>query len=130
MMIASRSVIASLGEANDLVDALESDHVGVIVDAYHVFWDIAVEREIARAGKSILGFHVSDWVTPDGDPLASRAMMGDGLIDLPHLRSCTDEAGYDGPIEVEVINATFRTRDGHAVLAQTIERFRSELSEG
>ena len=32
--------------------------------------------------------------------------MGDGIIDLPRMRALVEAAGYDGPIEVEVINPT------------------------
>ena len=31
-------------------------------------------------------------------------MMGDGIIDLHGFRALVDAAGYDGPIEVEILN--------------------------
>ena len=36
--------------------------------------------------------------------------MGDGIIDLPGIRALIDAAGYDGPIEVEVINPALADR--------------------
>ena len=31
-------------------------------------------------------------------------MMGDGVIELRRIRTAVDETGYDGPIEVEIMN--------------------------
>jgi sugar phosphate isomerase/epimerase len=123
MMIAERSAIVTLGEANDLAERFEPEHVGVIVDAYHVWWDPDVEAQIARAGERILGYHVSDWLREMGDPMRSRGLTGDGIIPLGRLRTAVDAAGYAGPVEVEVINPAYRDRDGDELLAETVQRF-------
>jgi sugar phosphate isomerase/epimerase len=123
MLITERSVIVTLGEALDLAERFDAGEVGVIVDAYHVFWDPQVERQIARAGARILGFHVSDWVTPTGDATASRAMIGDGTIDLRGLRQLVERAGYDGPIEIEIISAELEAQPGDDVLDRALARF-------
>ncbi len=123
MMIAERSVIASLAEANDLAQSFASPSVGVIVDVYHVFWDYRVHHEIARAGERILGFHLSDWRTPAGDVTADRAMIGDGSIDLAGLAASVGRAGYRGDIEIEVLNAKLWQGDQDAVLTTALERY-------
>lgn len=126
MLVAERSAITTLTEANDLVDALGArETVGVIVDVYHVFWDVRVHAEIARAGASIFGYHVSDWVTPKNanDVAAARAMMGDGCIDLAAVGTAVAAAGYGGDVEVEVLNAALWESDPEAVMALTVERF-------
>jgi sugar phosphate isomerase/epimerase len=105
MMISERSVIASLEEANALAEHFPADAVGVIADVYHIFWDAFVEREIARAGSRVSGFHVSDWSTPTGDVTADRAMIGDGCIDLANLHDAVRRAGYGGDVEIEILNA-------------------------
>jgi sugar phosphate isomerase/epimerase len=104
MMLAERSAIVTLGEALDLARALDSPYAGVVVDSYHVFWDPKVEQELDRAAGLIAGYHVSDWLDPTTDLLAGRGLMGDGIIDLPRIRRLVEGTGYDGPIEVEVIN--------------------------
>ncbi len=124
MMIAERSVIATLGEANDLVAAIGSPAVGVIVDVYHVFWDVHVEPEIARAGSTIAGFHLSDWRTPNGgDVTAQRAMIGDGCIDLAGLGRAVAAAGYDGDIEIEILNETAWAGDLDPWLDTAVARY-------
>jgi sugar phosphate isomerase/epimerase len=103
MMVGERSAIVTLGEALDLARSLGCE-AGVVVDAYHVFWDPSLEDELARAGGLVAGYHVSDWLVPTTDLLAGRGLMGDGIIDLPRLQALVDATGYDGPVEVEVIN--------------------------
>jgi sugar phosphate isomerase/epimerase len=123
MMIAERSAIVTLGQALDLAERFDAAHVGVIVDAYHVWWDPALEREIARAAGRVLGFHVSDWLVPTIDLLQGRGMMGDGIIDLRRMRRLLDEAGYDGAIEVEVINRELWAMPGEELVTLVRERF-------
>ena len=116
MMIAERSVVVTLAQALDLAERFEPERVGVVIDAYHVWWDPELERQVERAAGRIAGYHVSDWLVPTPDLLAGRGLMGDGVIDLPHIRGMVERAGYDGPIEVEVINpalAELPTRGAH-----------------
>jgi sugar phosphate isomerase/epimerase len=104
MYAAERSVVVTLKQANDIAEALSSPAAGVVIDAFHVWWDPEVGTEIDRAGVKIAGFHVSDWPVPLPGILMGRAMMGDGVIELRKLRELVDAAGYNGPIEVEIFN--------------------------
>ena len=106
MMIGERSAIVSLGEALTLARTFADPGVGVVVDAYHVFWDPRLEDELAAAGGLVAGYHVSDWLVPTESLLAGRGLMGDGIIDLPRVRALVEATGYSGPIEVEIISAT------------------------
>ena len=94
-----------------------------MVDAYHVFWDPRLEDELAGAAGLIAGYHVCDWLVPTTDLLAGRGLMGDGIIDLPRMRALVEAAGYDGPIEVEVINPSLAAVPGDALLADIRSRF-------
>jgi sugar phosphate isomerase/epimerase len=111
-MVGERSAIVTLGEALALARTFDSPHVGVVVDAYHVFWDPRLEDELVAATGLIAGYHVSDWLVPTHDMLAGRGLMGDGIIDLPRVRGLIERAGYDGPIEVEVINPVITQAPG------------------
>jgi sugar phosphate isomerase/epimerase len=82
-----------------------------------------VEAQIARAAGHILGFHVSDWLVPPPDHLLGRGYMGDGVIDIAHLRSCVEAAGYSGPIEVEIFNQQIWNTPGEQVLDEIKRRF-------
>ncbi|MCP3030262.1 sugar phosphate isomerase/epimerase [Halobacillus sp. A1] len=123
MYAADRSVITTLGEANKMQRMLGSRQVGVIVDVFHVWWDPFLYEEITRASGNILGFHVSDWKVPLPDIFKGRSMMGDGVIDIPRIRQAVEEEGYQGAIEVEIINQDIWNMPGDENLQMIKERF-------
>jgi sugar phosphate isomerase/epimerase len=103
MYAADRCCVNTLAQANDLAEQL-GDGAGVVVDVYHLWWDPDLELEIARAGEKILAFHTCDWRVPTRDLLMDRAMMGDGVIDIPTLRGWVEAAGYRGFCEIEIFS--------------------------
>ena len=123
MFAGDRSVVVTLGQANELAVRTASPAVGVAVDVYHVWWDPAVYDQIGCAAGQILGFHVSDWLVPPPHHLLGRGMMGDGIIELRRLRQAVDAAGYTGPIEVEIFNQRVWDTPGDEVLALMKQRF-------
>jgi sugar phosphate isomerase/epimerase len=125
MYAGDRACINTLAQALDLCAALD-DGVGVAIDTYHVWWDPDLAAQIARAGsdKRILAYHICDWLVPTRDILLDRGMMGDGVVDLPHIRTLVAKAGYRGYTEVEIFSAAdWWTRPGDEVLRTCIERF-------
>jgi sugar phosphate isomerase/epimerase len=123
MYAADRACVNTLAQALDLCDQL-GDGMGVAIDVYHTWWDPDLARQIARAGKRILAYHVCDWLVPTRDLLVDRGMMGDGVIDLPGIRRMIEAAGYRGTQEVEIFSAeNWWKRPGDEVLKTCIERF-------
>jgi sugar phosphate isomerase/epimerase len=124
MFCSDRCVVSSLGGALDLAEQFPAGQVGVIVDAYHLWWDADIYRQIERAGDRILSYQVSDWVVPlPADTLLGRGMMGDGVIELRRLRAACDAAGYDGPIEVEIFNQKLWDAPGQEVFDLAYARY-------
>lgn len=123
MYAAERSVIVTLGEANRIVQRFNHPYLGLVVDVYHVWWDPEVYNQIAAAAGKILGFHVSDWLVPTPDLLMGRGMMGDGVIELRKLRYAVEQAGYQGPIEVEIFNQTIWDMPGEETLQLMSQRY-------
>jgi len=127
MYAADRGCISTLALANDLCDEL-GQGVGVAIDVYLVWWDPMLEREIRRAGSRILGFHTCDWRVPTRDLLLDRAMMGDGVIDIPLVRGWVDAAGYRGFCEVELFSELdWWRRPAEEVVAACIARHLSHV---
>lgn len=121
---ADRSVISTLAQATGIAERLDSPHVGVVIDVYHVWWDPELYAQIERAAGRILGFHVNDWPAAlAGNPLNARQMMGDGVIGLRRIRESVDAAGYSGPIEVEIFNEDLWQNPGDEVLELTRRRY-------
>jgi sugar phosphate isomerase/epimerase len=123
MMITERSVVVTLGQALDLVEQHDSPWLGVVVDAYHVWWDPELAAGMARATGRVLGYHVSDWLTPTTDLVFGRGLMGQGAIDLPALSAAVAAAGYAGPVEVEVLSHEQWRRDADELVADVRARF-------
>jgi sugar phosphate isomerase/epimerase len=125
MYAADRSCVNTLAHANDLCEEL-GEGTGVAIDAYHVWWDPQLPREIERAGSRILTYHVCDWLVPTTDLLLDRGMMGDGVIDLKGLRAMVEAAGYSGHCDVEIFSRdNWWRRDPQEVLRVCIERYRT-----
>ncbi len=125
---AERSCLSLLSEALDICDRIEGGAkdpwLGVCLDAYHVWWDPNLARDVARAAKRILGYHVCDWLVPTQDVLNDRGMMGDGIIDLRAIRSLVEDAGYDGFVEAEIFSTlNWWKRPIDETLAACRERF-------
>jgi sugar phosphate isomerase/epimerase len=121
MYAADRACVNTMEHANDLCDEL-GPGLGIAVDAYHVWWDPHLKREIERAAggtpSRLLAYHISDWLVPTTDLLTDRGMMGDGVIDLRLLRSWMEAGGYLGFHEVEIFSANnWWKRDPDDVLA-------------
>ena len=123
MQAAERACINTLEQALDICDAL-GDGIGVACDVYHVWWDPKLEQQIKRAGrKRLLAYHICDWLVPTRDLLSDRGMMGDGVIDLPLIRSWVESVGYAGFQEVEIFSELdWWKRDPDEVLRTCKER--------
>jgi sugar phosphate isomerase/epimerase len=122
MYAADRGCVNTLAHANELCDELcpeGRDGLGVAVDVYHVWWDPRLRQEIERAGarERLYAYHISDWLVPTTDLLEDRGMMGDGVIDLPLVRSWMEAAGYRGMHAVTIFSArNWWKRPGDEVL--------------
>ena len=121
-MQVTRAAVNTLEQALDMCDAL-GQGVGVAVDVYHVWWDPKLATQIARARGRILGYHICDWLPSTRDLFNDRGMMGDGVIDLPRIRSWVEGAGYTGFQEVEIFSdLDWWKRDPDEVLRTCKER--------
>ena len=55
--------------------------------------------------------------------LLGGGLMGDGIIDIPALRAQVEAGGYDGPIEVEILNPAIWELPREELMRTTVERF-------
>lgn len=127
MFCADRAVISTLRQALDLAAPYPAATVGVVVDTFHVWWDPDLAEQVAEAGAQgrISSYQVCDWLVPmAADPLLSRGMMGDGVIDFGAVTALVDAAGYRGDIEVEIFNEAVWATDGAMVINTMKQRYR------
>lgn len=120
---ADRGVISTLAQALDIAESID-EGVGVVVDAFHVWWEPGIEEQILRAGPRIASYQVCDWITPlPPDSLLARGMMGDGHVDFAALTRAVARAGYAGDVEVEIFNADVWAAAPERVVATMARRY-------
>ncbi|HOK08855.1 MAG TPA: sugar phosphate isomerase/epimerase family protein [Candidatus Hydrogenedens sp.] len=103
----NRSAINMMEQANNIVSALHSEWLGIVLDVYHVWWEPWLQSEIMRAERKIKAFHVSDWKTPTTHLLTDRGLMGEGCIPIRQIRAWVEQAGFHGFIEVEIFSEKY-----------------------
>ncbi len=118
MYAGDRSAVNTLAQANQMAEEINSEHVGIAVDVYHLWWDNTLENEIKRCGKNknLLAFHVCDWNVPTVDFLNDRGLMGDGCINVPQIRGWVEETGFNGFNEVEIFSDKYWAMDQNEYL--------------
>jgi sugar phosphate isomerase/epimerase len=126
---ADRACVNTTKQALDICDRLDPQRtgmLGVALDVYHIWWDAELRAQIERAGKHrLLAFHVCDWLVPTNDILNDRGMMGDGVIDIPSVRSAVEAQGFGGYAEIELFSNDWWAKPIDEVLRTCIERHRS-----
>jgi len=127
MFVADRAVISTLGQALSMAEPHPAEAVGVVVDTFHIWWDPELGSLIDLAGQRgrISSYQVCDWLVPmEADPLLSRGMMGDGVIDFGVIGTWVRDAGYRGDVEVEIFNDKVWATDGREVIETMKLRYR------
>jgi Sugar phosphate isomerases/epimerases len=129
MYAGDRSAVNTLGQANDMAEELDTPLVGVAVDVYHLWWDPALEQEIARCGrlKKLFAYHVCDWKTPVDDLLLDRGLMGEGCIPLRQIRTWVEAAGFNGFNEVEIFSNRHWARDQDEFLRDIVTAYQTHV---
>jgi sugar phosphate isomerase/epimerase len=126
-----RACVSTIAQALDICDRLDpgrSGSLGIVIDTYHVWWDPELAAGITRAGRErLLAFHVCDWLVPTKHILNDRGMMGDGVIDIPHIRSLVEAEGFAGYCEVELFSEAWWSEPLDQVLKVCIARHRSAV---
>ena len=126
LFTADRGVLTTIGQSLDIAQDFAPEEVGVVIDTYHVWWDPDLAAAIARAGTEnrISSYQICDWILPlAANTLNSRGMMGDGYIDFPTITTWVAQAGYSGPIEVEIFNEAIWAQPGSTTVQQMSERY-------
>lgn len=123
----TRSAVNTLEQANDMAEAIGSDHCGVAADVYHLWWDPHLEREIKRCGANgnLYAFHICDWVSPTVDMLNDRGLMGEGCIPIQQIRGWVEEAGFTGYNEVEIFSDRHWASDQDEFLRKIVSSYKN-----
>lgn len=126
MYCADRGVVSTMASALELAAPFPPELVGLAVDTYHIWWDDQVWKLIEAAGAAgrIACFQAADWITPLPEGvLLGRGLPGSGCVDTRRFAEAVTNAGYTGPIEIEVFNSALWARPGPEILRDTIRSY-------
>ncbi len=100
-----RSVNSTLSAAFDFVDERDADDAtGLVLNTYALRWDLNLPRDIRRAAPCLRHFCVSDWLAESTDFRLDRRMPDGGLINIRAIRRAVEDAGFRGPVEIEMFS--------------------------
>ncbi len=118
MYAGDRCAVASMGDANDLCDAIDHPLVGVAADVYHIWWDSKLEQELARcaAAGRLFAFHVCDFRPELEHPLLDRGLPGEGIGACARVAAAVKAAGFSDMTEVEIFSRRLWAENQHHLL--------------
>ncbi len=124
--------IKTLSTARAIVEASGVRGGTVVADVYHLLrGGGSLDDLLACEGKDLSIFHINDLpayppveTQEDGD----RVMLGDGIVDLPHVVGNLRTIGYAGPLSLELFNMMLWIQDPLDVCRRGMERLR-ELTQ-
>ncbi len=114
----------TLAQAQEIMERVESENVGVVVDFWHFHASGAVPDDIALLDPGrIFGVHFCDGRVPrqgEGwdETVLRDCMPGRGEIDLPAWSEAVRLSGYDGPWSIELISPRLWERDPAELLPE------------
>jgi sugar phosphate isomerase/epimerase len=120
MYLDTWSAITTIEQAMDMIESVNSTHVGIVLDLYHIFWDPKLLEGIKRAAGKIFGVHINDWRFPTRDILLDRVVMGKGIIPAKRIINEIKATGYDGFFDVEILSEELAATD-YTVLLDNIK---------
>jgi sugar phosphate isomerase/epimerase len=129
MYLDSWSAITTLEQAMDIIENVDSTHVGVVLDLYHIFWDPKLSEGIKRAAGKIFGVHINDWRFPTRDILLDRVVMGNGIIPANRIIKEINATGYEGFFDIEILSEELAAADYTVLLEQIKESYKKNLSQ-
>ena len=121
------SAIWSLGQAMQIVAAVDRPNFGVCVDTWNVWQNANVFEEIKACGERIFVVHISDWLTPRS--FADRHVVGQGEVPMGTVIRAIHEAGYRGAYTLEILSEDVPNPLWEADLSGIIKESRVGLEE-
>jgi sugar phosphate isomerase/epimerase len=117
--------VHTLGEVRELIAAIDTGNVGVILDSWH--WYTARDTEaglLELAPRDVVSVDLND--APSGIPIEQQVdsrrelPAATGVIDLKSFLGALVRIGYDGPVRAEPFNRALNDLDNEAACAATI----------
>ena len=123
--------LTSLDDVMELLGAVESPMVKMVLDTYHLGQDEGGGELIDRIGEITPHLAIVQLGDSAGPPTGeqNRCRLGDGIVPLGEIVAALKTAGYDGYYDVELLGEGVETFDYHSLLQHSKDTFAKLLGE-
>ncbi len=112
----------NLDDALGIIQAIDREHVKLLLDTYHLGQDPGLVERIPEIAPRIALVQLGDAKRPpQGEQ--NRCRLGDGVVPLRQIICALRGAGYDGFFDVELLGEDMEAMDYHGLLAHAKEAF-------
>jgi sugar phosphate isomerase/epimerase len=121
------SFVHTLRDALALLASLGLD-ARVVFDVTHCWWEPGLDALLATRSAAIGSVHLADLALRE--PLLGRRVPGDGDLRLAEMLTRLLHAGYDGPVEIEVLGPAIDSEGVEVALARSVAAATALLEGG
>ena len=112
----------SLDDAMTVLTAVDSPHVKMVLDTYHLGHDENLAKRIPEIAPHIALVQLGDAKSPPKGE-QNRCRLGEGVIPIRKIVCALRKAGYDGYFDVELLGEDVEAVDYHAILEHAKDAF-------
>lgn len=119
------SSVKTFGQALSIVNAVDRDNVGLLLDTWHHYAMGSVPEEILQAKNGqVFMVHTSDCPRrKPGEALRPESYLpGDGVVEIGKMLEYLGKVGYRGPVSVEVMDPALQALPAAELLELSKER--------
>jgi sugar phosphate isomerase/epimerase len=114
--------LTSLDETLDLLQAINSPQVKMVLDTYHLGQQGDLAERVAKIVAQIAIVHLGDArQPPNGEQ--NRCRLGEGIVPLAEIIAALEAGGYDGYYDVELFGEEIESDDYRSLLGHAKEAF-------
>jgi sugar phosphate isomerase/epimerase len=116
-------------DALDLLHTIDSPHVRMVFDTYHLGQDPRIIERIGQLAPWVAMVQLGDArQAPAG--VQNRCRLGEGIVPLRQIVAALQTAGYDGYYDVELLGEAVECTDYQALLEHAKTAFAQLVKEG
>lgn len=120
--LAGAQTVRTLKAAGEVVSRADRPNGGILLDTFHFMVGGSELSEIADWGQTVAMVHINDCPDKPERTDADRVFTGDGDFPLEGILAALAEAGYRGPLSLEVFNPGYWERPAEAVACEGHEK--------
>ncbi len=105
----------------DAIDLARMSGIGVVVDFYSAWYERGVDELVRKNIDLVALVQIGDYKLGTFD-IPNRCAIGDGDIPVERLMALVLDAGYEGPLDLEILGPRIEEEGYRAPIARSVER--------